>query len=165
MWSYLLNMETDYRIINFDLGVSGSYTGSNKVFGGTISLLPSDSRVQSGKIHSLSVMFSGSAFSGNIDLIISSDLPTPGVVGSTYTASFSDLKNIISSISLIGTSSLGTNYAVIGPHTHATVNNINVPFNSDSVYLTSIYQNTSNAVFPSGSVWATVGYELGESRG
>jgi hypothetical protein len=153
-------METDYRTIHFDLGVSGSYTGSNKVFGGTVNLLPSDSRVQSGKIYSLAVMISGSSFSGSIDLILSDELPTPGIVGSVYTASFADLKSIITTVSLTS-----SNYSTIGGHTRAILNNVNVPFNSDTVYLTSIYQNTTSSTFQSGSVWATVGYELGSSRG
>jgi hypothetical protein len=158
-------METDYRTIHFDLGVSGSYTGSNKVFGGVNSLLPVDSRVQSGKIHSLTVVFSGSTFNGNLDFVIHDSQPTPGRIGSTYTCSFSDLKSILAYIPLIGTSSLGSDFSTIGPHTHATVYNINVPFDSDTIYMTSIYQNTTGSTFPSGSVWATVGYELGSSRG
>lgn len=157
-------METDYRTIHFDLGVSGSYTGSNKVFGGIINCLPLDGKIQSGKIHNISLMFSGSTFKGNVDIIISDSLPSPGSVGNTYTASFQDLKNVISSISLIGTSSLGTDYALIGGHSCASLNNLNIPFNSDSVYLTSIYQNVTQSTFPSGSVWGTIGYELGGSR-
>lgn len=153
-------METDYRTIHFDLGVSGSYTGSNKVFGSIINLLPSDSRVQSGKIHSVSLMMSGSSFSGSIELILSDEAPTPGTVGRVYTSSFSELKSIISSVSLVA-----ANYSTVGEHTKAVASNVNIPFNSDTVYLTSIYQNTTSSVFQSGSVWATIGYELGMSRG
>lgn len=152
-------METDYRTIHFDLGVSGSYTGSNKVFGGTVNILPSDSKVQSGLIHNVTVMVSGSSFSGSVDLIFSSEQPSPGTVGGTYSATFAELKTVISSVSL-----LAVDFTSIGGHTNAALNNLNIPFNSDTVYLTSIYQNTNNSVFESGSVWATIGYELGSSR-
>jgi hypothetical protein len=152
-------METDYRTIHFDLGVSGSYTGSNKVFGGTVNLLPSDSKVQSGKIYSLAVMISGSSFSGSIDLILSDELPTVGSVGNTYTSSFAGLKSIVSCVSLVT-----SDYRTVGAHSVAALSNLNIPFNSDTVYLTSLYQSTTSSVFQSGSVWATIGYELGSSR-
>lgn len=153
-------METDYRIIQSDLGVSGSYTTSNKVFGSVINLLPVDTRVQSGRIQSVAVLVSGSSFSGSIDLVFSTEQPTVGLVGSVYTASFDDLKKVISTVSLVA-----ANYGQIGGNTRATVNNLSIPFNSDAVYLSSIYQASTSSVFQSGSVWATIGYELGMSRG
>lgn len=153
-------METDYRIIQADMGVSGSYTTSNKVFGNTINLLPVDSRVQSGRIQSVTMLVSGSSFSGSIDFVFSSEQPTTGLVGSVYTASFNDLKNVISTVSLVA-----ANYSQIGGHTKASVNNLSIPFNSDAVYLTSIYQASTSSLFQSGSVWTTIGYELGMARG
>ena len=106
-------METDYRTAQFDLGVSGSYSGVNKTFGSCVRLMPSDGKVQSGKIHNLAVMFSGSSFSGNLDFVFHSSQSTVGNVQSTYTSSFTDLRNIIAVVSLIGTSSLGTDYTTV----------------------------------------------------
>lgn len=153
-------METDYRTIHSDLGASGSYFGTNKVFGGTVSLLPSDTRVQSGVIHSIALMVSGSSFSGSVDFVFSSALPAPGTVGAAYSVTFTELKSVISSVSL-----LPSEFVFFGGHANAALNSLNIPFNSDSVYLTSVYQNTNSASFNSGSVWVTVGYELGSSRG
>lgn len=153
-------METDYRTFHFDLGVSGSYTGSGKVFGSVGSMLPTDTHVQSGKIQNLTLVFSGSNFNGNLDVIIHDDQVTVGTVGSTYTASFSNIKTVLTVIPISS-----SNYASIGGHSLATVSGLSTIFNSDSVYISSVYQNGTRSTFQSGSVWATIGYELGESRG
>ncbi len=53
-------METDYRVSSQNLGVSGSYEAVNTTFGSLINFMPSDGRTQSGLIHTLNVIYSGS---------------------------------------------------------------------------------------------------------
>mgnify|MGYP003340385197 CR=1 FL=1 len=157
-------METDYRTLNADIGVSGSYTGPNKTFGSLVQILPTDNRVQSGKIHNLSLLFSGSTFQGNVDVVFHSSQSYVSPVGRTYTSSFSDLKSILSCVSFVGTSSLGTDFSQCGDHMVASLHNLNIPFNSDALFVSTIFQHTGTQTFQSGSVWMNVGYELGESR-
>jgi len=166
-------METDYRISNQDLGVSGSYFGVNKTFGGLINFMPSDDRVQSGKINTLTLIYSGSSFSGSVDfLFLNASASSVGLVqggidgGSQFTMSFADTKNILSNVRINTTSSEGPNYAKIGSHSVTSVRNLNIPFNCDSLYLVSAFQatNASTSSFASGSVWVSVGYELGQSH-
>jgi len=157
-------MEIDYRTINADLGVSGSYTGPNKTFGSLIPIMTADDKVQSGKIHNLTLLFSGSTFQGNVDVVFHSSQSFISSVQSVYTSSFSDLKSILACVSLVGTSSLGTDFSQVGSHMVASLHNLNIPFNSDGVYVSSIFQHTGTQSFPSGSVWINIGYELGGAR-
>lgn len=160
-------METDYRVSNQNLGVSGSYADVNTTFGSLINFMPSDGRVQSGKINTLNVIYSGSAFVGDIDFIfLNGTVPTSsiGAPGTPFTMSFDETKNILSNVRLDASGSDGPNYSTIGTFSIASARNLNIPFSCDSLYLASVYQTNDTTVFNTGSVWVSIGYELGQSH-
>ena len=156
-------MELDYRTIHMDLGVSGSYFGVGKTLGPVKTVMDSDGKVQSGMIHSLTVMVSGSSFNDDLNFIFSESASAAGVVGSTYSPTFADLKTVLGVVSSTG--SIGSNSTVsVGGHAIATFRNLDIPFNCDSLFLASVFNGEQTASFGSGSMWATIGYELGQSR-
>ena len=160
-------METDYRVSNQNLGVSGSYEAVNTTFGSLINFMPSDGRTQSGLIHTLNVIYSGSAFVGDIDFIfLNGTVPTSsiGATSTPFTMSFAETKNILSNVRLDASGSDGPNYSTIGNFSVASVRNLNIPFNCDSLYLASVYQTDGSIEFQPNSVWVSIGYELGASH-
>ena len=167
-------METDYRVSNQNLGVSGSYEAVNTTFGSLINFMPSDGRVQSGKIHTLNVIYSGSSvsgaaspFVGDIDFIfLNGTVPTSSIGAplTPFTMSFDETKNILSNVRLDASGSDGPNYSTIGTFSIASVRNLNIPFNCDSLYLASVYQTDAITEFEPNSVWVSIGYELGASH-
>ena len=161
-------METDYRVLNQNLGVSGSYEAANTTFGSLINFMPSDGRTQSGLIHTLNVIYSGSApFQGDIDFIFLNGTVSTSSIGSPltpFTMSFAETKNILSNVRLDASGSDGPNYSTIGTFSIASVRNLNIPFNCDSLYLASVYQTAGTTEFEPNSVWVSIGYELGASH-
>lgn len=160
-------METDYRISHQSLGVSGSYNTPNTTFGTLINFMPSDGRVQSGRINTLNVIYSGSVFVGDIDFIfLNGTVPTSsiGSPGTTFSISFDEAKNIISKVLVNATGSEGPNHSTIGDFSISSVRNLNIPFNCDSLYLASVYQTDVTTEFQPNSVWVSIGYELGQSH-
>ncbi len=168
-------METDYRVSSQNLGVSGSYEAVNTTFGSLINFMPSDGLVQSGKIHTLNVIYSGStpasgaavSFVGDIDFIfLNGTVPTSSIGAplTPFTMSFAETKNILSNVRLDASGSDGPNYSTIGTFSIASVRNLNIPFNCDSLYLASVYQTDTTTEFEPNSVWVSIGYELGASH-
>ena len=158
-------METDYRVLNQNLGVSGSYEAANTTFGSLINFMPSDGRTQSGLIHTLNVIYSGSApFQGDIDFIfLNGTVPTSSIGAplTPFTMSFAEAKNIL----FIAKPSLtNVNYSTIGDLSIASMRNLDIPFNCDSLYLASVYQTARTTEFEPNSVWVSIGYELGASH-
>ena len=158
-------METDYRVSNQNLGVSGSYEAANTTFGSLINFMPSDGRTQSGLIHTLNVIYSGSApFQGDIDFIfLNGTVPTSSIGAplTPFTMSFAEAKNIL----FIAKPSLtNVNYSTIGDLSIASMRNLDIPFNCDSLYLASVYQTAGTTEFEPNSVWVSIGYELGASH-
>ncbi len=158
-------METDYRVLNQNLGVSGSYEAANTTFGSLINFMPSDGRTQSGLIHTLNVIYSGSApFQGDIDFIfLNGTVPTSSIGAplTPFTMSFAEAKNIL----FIAKPSLtNVNYSTIGDLSIASMRNLDIPFNCDSLYLASVYQTAGTTEFEPNSVWVSIGYELGASH-
>ncbi len=158
-------METDYRVLNQNLGVSGSYEAVNTTFGSLINFMPSDGRTQSGLIHTLNVIYSGSApFQGDIDFIfLNGTVPTSSIGAplTPFTMSFAEAKNIL----FIAKPSLtNVNYSTIGDLSIASMRNLDIPFNCDSLYLASVYQTAGTTEFEPNSVWVSIGYELGASH-
>lgn len=158
-------METDYRVSNQNLGVSGSYEAVNTTFGSLINFMPSDGRTQSGLIHTLNVIYSGSApFQGDIDFIfLNGTVPTSSIGAplTPFTMSFAEAKNIL----FIAKPSLtNVNYSTIGDLSIASMRNLDIPFNCDSLYLASVYQTAGTTEFEPNSVWVSIGYELGASH-
>jgi len=156
-------METDYRVSNQNLGVSGSYDAFNTTFGSLINFMPSDGRTQSGLIHTLNVIYSGSSpFIGDVDFIFLNGTVPTSSIGSPltpFTMSLAEAKNIL----FIANPEAG-NYSTIGDLTIASMRNLNIPFNCDSLYLASVYQDVSLSEFEPNSVWVSIGYELGASH-
>ena len=158
-------METDYRVSSQNLGVSGSYEAANTTFGSLINFMPSDGRTQSGLIHTLNVIYSGSApFQGDIDFIfLNGTVPTSSIGAplTPFTMSFAEAKNIL----FIAKPSLtNVNYSTIGDLSIASMRNLDIPFNCDSLYLASVYQTAGTTEFEPNSVWVSIGYELGASH-
>jgi len=158
-------METDYRVSSQNLGVSGSYEAVNTTFGSLINFMPSDGLVQSGLIHTLNVIYSGSApFQGDIDFIfLNGTVPTSSIGAplTPFTMSFAEAKNIL----FIAKPSLtNVNYSTIGDLSIASMRNLDIPFNCDSLYLASVYQTAGTTEFEPNSVWVSIGYELGASH-
>ena len=164
-------METDYRVSSQNLGVSGSYEAVNTTFGSLINFMPSDGLVQSGKIHTLNVIYSGStvsgaavSFVGDIDFIfLNGTVPTSSIGAplTPFTMSFAEAKNIL----FIAKPSLtNVNYSTIGDLSIASMRNLDIPFNCDSLYLASVYQKDVTTEFEPNSVWVSIGYELGQSH-
>ena len=158
-------METDYRVSSQNLGVSGSYEAVNTTFGSLINFMPSDGRTQSGLIHTLNVIYSGSApFQGDIDFIfLNGTVPTSSIGAplTPFTMSFAEAKNIL----FIAKPSLtNVNYSTIGDLSIASMRNLDIPFNCDSLYLASVYQTAGTTEFEPNSVWVSIGYELGASH-
>ena len=158
-------METDYRVSSQNLGVSGSYEAVNTTFGSLINFMPSDGLVQSGLIHTLNVIYSGSApFQGDIDFIfLNGTVPTSSIGAplTPFTMSFAEAKNIL----FIAKPSLtNVNYSTIGDLSIASMRNLDIPFNCDSLYLASVYQTDTTTEFEPNSVWVSIGYELGASH-
>lgn len=158
-------METDYRVLNQNLGVSGSYEAANTTFGSLINFMPSDGRTQSGLINTLNVIYSGSSpFIGNVDFIfLNGTVPTSSIGAplTPFTMSLAEAKNILF---IASPSSANGNYSTIGDLTIASMRNLNIPFNCDSLYLASVYQDVSTSEFEPNSVWVSIGYELGQSH-
>jgi hypothetical protein len=75
--------------------------------------------------------------------------------------SFAEAKNIL----FIAKPSLtNVNYSTIGDLSIASMRNFDIPFNCDSLYLASVYQDVSLSEFEPNSVWVSIGYELGASH-
>jgi hypothetical protein len=156
-------MEQDYRTIHLDLGASGSYFGFGKTLGPVRTVMNSDGKVQSGIIQSLTVMISGSAFNDDLRFIFSESASAASSNGSSYLPTFADLKTILGVVSTTG--SIGNNSTIsVGGHVVATFGNLGIPFNCDALYVASVFDGETTSSFGSGSVWATIGYALGQSR-
>lgn len=168
-------MELDYRTIQMNLGASGSYSAQRKLVGPIRTVMDTDGKIHSGVIRSLTVIVSGSDFKNDISFIFSesSSFASSGSVeektglldtGSlNYTPTFSDLQNILGVVSASG--SLGNNTTMITPlYSISTFLNVGIPFNCDSLYMASVFNGENTSSFNSGSIWATVGYELGQAK-
>lgn len=168
-------MELDYRTVHMNLGASGSYSGVRKLVGPIRTVMATDGKTHSGVIRSLTVIVSGSGFENDISFIFSesSSLASSGSVeemaglsdtGSLkYTPTFSDLQNILGVVSASG--SVGNNTTMITSlYSISTFLNVGIPFNCDSLYMASVFSGENESSFKSGSIWATVGYELGQAR-
>lgn len=163
-------MEQDYRTVHVDLGASGSYFGSGKLIGPIRTIMNTDGKVHSGVIHSLTVMASGS-FANELSFVFSDSSSLASLTSSIsgaavqvlYTPTFSDLKNILGVVSTSG--SMDSNSTLLtSTYSISTFRNIGIPFNCDSLYMASVFDAETTSSYNSGSVWVTVGYELGQSR-
>ena len=164
-------MEQDYRTIHMDLGASGSYFGNGKLIGPIRKIMDTDGKVHSGVIHSLTVIASGS-FGNELSFVFSessslasltSSLPASGAYEILYAPTFRDLQNILGVVSTSG--SIDSNSTLLNSgYSISTFRNIGIPFNCDTLYMASVFDAETTSSFKSGSLWATVGYELGQSR-
>ena len=132
-------METKIKELSINLGTSGSYSGVNKTFGTlqTIFNEPSMS-YRSGKIVDLTVILSGSNSNNamDVDLLF---FPQSVTVASNQNATFSmSLSDLQSCSGRIRVSS--ADFSQIGGCSIANLYNVNMTFETNKLFVTSVYQ-------------------------
>ena len=154
-------METKIKELSINLGTSGSYNGANKTLGTlqTIFNEPSMS-YRSGKIVDLTVIVSGSNNAMDMDLLF---FPQSVTVASNQNATFSmSLSDLQSCSGRIRVSA--NDFSQIGGCTIANLYNVNMTFETNKLFVTSVYQQSSGISLPAtGGIYLNVGYELGQS--
>jgi hypothetical protein len=156
-------MIDDVRKFSSNLGASGSYSGSNKVFGSILNIFTTPNSAsfnRSGKIVDITVCVQTSSNAVDMDFLFFSSLPTLAAPGQPFNMSFSDIQSCVARVRVED-----TDFVQITSSAVATIFNVNATFQSKNLYMVSVYQHaTEQHTFPTGSVYVNVGYSLGQSN-